>query len=158
MLKNTDVARFISSLLPSALKHNRVHRALVTFNAACINDFISQSKVLDEGTVAFLLPALLEPLQVDQEFVTECVVCVPSATYILMLTAFQLGAYFLLSRFSQKVEISVLAIKPIVGAMAGAAPYVPTRQFLTAIIAILLPQERQERFSGKTSKRILALP
>src|SRR6266478_1312244 len=106
MLKNTDVARFITSLLPSALKHNRVHRALVTFNAACINDFITRSKVLDQGTVAFLLPALLEPLQVDQGFAEESVVCVPSVAYLLTLTALQLGTYFLLSRFSQKVEVS----------------------------------------------------
>ena len=63
MLRNTDVARFVASLLPSAVKTNRLHRVLLMFNAACLHDFITKSKSLDEGTVAFLLPALLEPLE-----------------------------------------------------------------------------------------------
>src|SRR4030081_3796316 len=72
MIKNTDVARFISSLLPLSLKHNYIHRTLVAFNAACLDDFMSKSKSLDEGTVAYLLPAILQPLQtVDHEFAQE---------------------------------------------------------------------------------------
>jgi hypothetical protein len=63
MLKNTDVARFVVALLPNALKSDHVHRTLLAFNAASLHDFILRSKSLDEGTVAFLLPALLEPLQ-----------------------------------------------------------------------------------------------
>lgn len=63
MLRNTDLARFVASLMPSAVKKNRVHRVLLMFNAACVHDFIIRNKSLDEGTVAFLLPALLEPLE-----------------------------------------------------------------------------------------------
>ena len=63
MLQNTDVARFVASLMPSAIKKNCVHRVLLMFNAACVHDFITRNKSLDEGTVAFLLPALLEPLE-----------------------------------------------------------------------------------------------
>ena len=58
-----DFARFVASLMPSAVKKSRVHRVLLMFNAACLHDFITKSKSLDEGTVAFLLPALLEPLE-----------------------------------------------------------------------------------------------
>jgi U3 small nucleolar RNA-associated protein 10 len=63
MLRNSDLARFVTSLLPSAIKGGYAHRALLAFNAASLHDFIVHSKVLDEGTVAYLLPALLEPLQ-----------------------------------------------------------------------------------------------
>ena len=63
MLKNTDVARFVTSLLPSALASGHVHRTLLVFNAATLHDYIVHSKTLDEGTVAFLLPAFLESLQ-----------------------------------------------------------------------------------------------
>ncbi|KAM6493306.1 hypothetical protein JOM56_011440 [Amanita muscaria] len=143
MIKNTDVARFISSLLPSSLKHNHVHRTLVAFNAACLDDFINRSKSLDEGTVAYLLPAILQPLQtVDHEFAQESI----------------LGSYLLLARFSQKVRISSAAIKVIINAITDAAEHVSARQFLTAAIAILSPQEEQERFSRKASKRILEIP
>ncbi len=63
MLRNTDVARFVTSLLPSALKENRVHRVLLAFNAATVHEFVSRSKTLDEGTMAYILPAILEPLE-----------------------------------------------------------------------------------------------
>lgn len=67
MIQNSDVARFVTSLLPNAIKGAFVHRALVAFNAACLHDFILGSKTLNEGTLAHLLPALLEPLQTRSE-------------------------------------------------------------------------------------------
>ncbi len=63
MLKNTDLARFVTALLPIALKKGVVHPVLIAFNAATLHDFIKRSKSLNEGTVAYLVPALLEPLQ-----------------------------------------------------------------------------------------------
>ncbi|KAF8626030.1 hypothetical protein AX15_005120 [Amanita polypyramis BW_CC] len=142
MLRNTDVIRFVASLLPSAIKMNRVHRVLLMFNAACLYDFITRSKSLDEGTVSFLLPALLEPLlSANHDLLTDSI----------------LGTYVLLAAFSQKCHISALAMKTITGAMSRAAPHVSTRQFLTAIIAVCEPQEEQEEFSGKASKFILEL-
>jgi len=63
MSKNSDVARFITSLLPDAIRGGGyTHHTLLAFNAACLHDFIVHSKTLDEGTLAFLLSALLEPL------------------------------------------------------------------------------------------------
>ncbi|KAF8630264.1 hypothetical protein AX17_005450 [Amanita inopinata Kibby_2008] len=143
MLRNTDVARFVTSLLPFAIKENRVHRVLLTFNAATLHDFITRSKNMNEGTVAFLLPALLEPLQ--------------SATHRLLEDSI-LGTYVLLAAFSQKCLISASALKTIISAMTSGAAHVSTRQFLTATIAVCAPQDQQERFSEKTSKAILRLP
>lgn len=65
MLRNGDVARFVASLLPLALKKDRLHRVLLAFNAATMHEFITRSKSLDEGTIAYILPALLDPL--DEE-------------------------------------------------------------------------------------------
>lgn len=76
MLKNTDVARFVASLLPTAMKGGYSHRVLLAFNAASLHDFIMRSSQLDEGTVAYLLPALLEPLR-NASRVKDAVVCTP---------------------------------------------------------------------------------
>jgi len=74
MLRNSDVTRFILSLLPSALKENRSHRVLLVFNAATLHEFISRSKTLAEGTMACILPALLEPLEVKSEASLDAIV------------------------------------------------------------------------------------
>lgn len=71
MLRNGDVARFVASLLPEALKEDREHRTLLAFNAATLHEFIKRSKVLDEGTLAYLLPSILEPLQKRSENVSK---------------------------------------------------------------------------------------
>lgn len=63
MLKNQDLARFVVALLPTAIKKGLTHHVLLAFNAATLHDFIKRSKTINEGTVAYLLPALLEPLQ-----------------------------------------------------------------------------------------------
>ena len=63
MLRNSDLARFVTSLLPTAIKNGVSHRVLLAFNAATLHEFITRSKGLDEGTMAYLLPALLAPLQ-----------------------------------------------------------------------------------------------
>ena len=63
MPKNQDVTRFVVSLLPTAIKKGLIHHVLLAFNAATVHDFIKRSKTINEGNVAYLLPALLEPLQ-----------------------------------------------------------------------------------------------
>lgn len=77
MLRNTELARFVTSLLPRAIKNGFSHRVLLAFNAATLHEFITRSKVLDEGTIAYLLPALLEPLQQN--------LSIPSEDYVVRL-------------------------------------------------------------------------
>jgi len=81
MLKNSDLVRFVVSLLPNALKKQKkakpqVHRTLVVFNAVVLGEFIRRCElfsgrggngrkakgVLDEGMIGMLLQALVEPL------------------------------------------------------------------------------------------------
>lgn len=63
MHDNTDLARFVAGLLPAAIKGGYYHNTLVIFNAATMHDFILDSKKIDEGTAAFVLPALVQPMQ-----------------------------------------------------------------------------------------------
>lgn len=67
MLKNSDIARIITNLLPSTLKNGGAgtHKALVIFHTGVLLDFIARSQELDEGTTAFLLAASLEVLQIE---------------------------------------------------------------------------------------------
>jgi len=67
MLKDSDLARFVSSLLPTAIKKGQVHSTIIAFNAATLHDFIKRGKSINEGTLAHILPALLEPLHQNQK-------------------------------------------------------------------------------------------
>ncbi|KAG6888637.1 hypothetical protein C0992_007989 [Termitomyces sp. T32_za158] len=141
MLRNTDVSRFVTSLLPSALKEKRSHRVLLAFNAACLHDFISRSKALDEGTVAYLLPALLEPLQSTP----------PIKDAIL-------GSYVLLAALSHKCRIAPAALSVILNAMTTCAENVVPQQYISAILSVCEPQDELEGFSKATVQAILRIP
>ncbi|KXN83997.1 U3 small nucleolar RNA-associated protein 10 [Leucoagaricus sp. SymC.cos] len=142
MLRNTDVARFITSLLPSALKENRSHRVLLAFNAATLHEFIFRSKALSEGTMAYLLPALLEPLEKKRDALRDAV----------------LGSFILLSALSQKCELSASALKVIIGSMASCTSVIATKQFISATIAVCEPQTELDSLSSSTIKTIFQLP
>jgi U3 small nucleolar RNA-associated protein 10 len=63
MVRNVAVARFVASALPKAVKDRTVHRVLAAFHTAALFEYISRIKSPDDGVMAFLLPAMLEPLQ-----------------------------------------------------------------------------------------------
>ena len=72
MCKDLDLARFIASLLTSALDKGRVHRSLVAFSTGTLAEYISRLKKIDEGVLAILLPSCIrmvegidDPLQKD---------------------------------------------------------------------------------------------
>lgn len=142
MLRNSDVARFVASLLPSAIKEGSVHRVQLAFNAATLHEFIKRSKSLDEGTLAYLIPALLEPLQQKTPAPTKDAI---------------LGSYILLAALSQKYQIAAPALKVIVGGMARCAHQVSTKQFLGSLVAVCEPQSELECFSDKTIKALLRI-
>jgi U3 small nucleolar RNA-associated protein 10 len=163
MLRNPDASRSITSLLPNAIKGGYAHRTLLAFNAASLHDFILRSKTLDAGTVAYLLPALLEPLQNHSSEVNfslkDSIVRSFSSTRHACSGNFpQLGSYILLSALSQKCHLTPKAVKAIIGAMAGCAHQVETRQFINAAISVCEPQAELDHFSNSTVKHILRLP
>lgn len=140
MLRNSDVARFVTSLLPSAMKDGFSHRVMLAFNAACLHDFILRSRALDEGTLAYLLPALLQPLQHTPN--------VRDAT---------LGSYILISALSKKIQFTPHALKTIISSMTSCAQNVSPTQFTNALLAVCEPQPALERFSEGTVKGIILI-
>lgn len=85
MHQNVDVARFVSSLLPTAIEHNYVHRTLVAFYVGAMLDFVGKSKKLDDSVLAFLLPAMLVPLQAEGKSNKELTVSRVRISYRLQL-------------------------------------------------------------------------
>lgn len=120
MKRNSEVARKITQLLPDALKGgDLVYRTLVAFNAATLHDFISTTKTFDEGTLAYLIPALLEPLQNATE--KEAI----------------LGSYILLSTLSHKANsLSPTAVKSLLVSIIGCAEAVQVTQTVNALVSV----------------------
>jgi U3 small nucleolar RNA-associated protein 10 len=63
MVQDTDLARFVSSLLPNAHQGGYSHRALLAFNIGVMHEYIIKSKILDESIVGFVVNALVEALK-----------------------------------------------------------------------------------------------
>ncbi|KAF8901036.1 armadillo-type protein [Gymnopilus junonius] len=143
MLKNTDLTRFVTSLLPVAIKKGLGHRVLLAFNAATLHEFIKRSKSLDEGTMAFLLPALLKPLQQKPKKLVKDAV---------------LGSYILLASLSQKCDFAPAALRAIVAAMASSAHVARADQFMKSLIAVCEAQDELDEFTDGTLKALLRMP
>ncbi|PPQ90282.1 hypothetical protein CVT25_013107 [Psilocybe cyanescens] len=140
MLKNSDLARFVISLLPVAVKKGLGHHVLFAFNAATLYDFIKRSKSMSEGTMAYLLPGLLEPLQQKGKKLVKDGV---------------LGSYILLATLSTRCELSSSALKAIVGVMSACAHAVQGNQFVSSLIAICKAQPEVEKFTDGTLSAML---
>ena len=63
MLRNTEVTRFVASLLPKAVHDDYVHQTLVAFHTGVLLEYIARSDDIEEGIIVLLLPTMLEPLQ-----------------------------------------------------------------------------------------------
>ncbi|KAH7920221.1 hypothetical protein BV22DRAFT_1199044 [Leucogyrophana mollusca] len=152
MISNSDVARFVSSLLPDAIRGAYSHRALLGFSTATMHDYLSSHSRFDEGTLAFVLPALMGPLQ---------------ALHGDLNTT--LGSYVLLSTLSHKTPLSSAAVSAIITTMANAAAHrgkqpasmggqVPAAHFVKAAVAICSPQEDAISFHPSTGNLCLKTP
>ncbi|THU93396.1 hypothetical protein K435DRAFT_779869 [Dendrothele bispora CBS 962.96] len=153
MIQNTDVARFIATLLPRAIKHQNgkrtgvsvAHSTLVAFNAATLHDFICRSKTIEdgeEGISAFVLAALVEePLMNRKNASRESI----------------LGSYALLAALSHKCSLTPVALKTIVVAMSNCARQVGATQFVNAVVSVCEPQDQMEDLPDSTVKTILRI-
>ncbi|KAJ6578862.1 hypothetical protein DFH09DRAFT_980162 [Mycena vulgaris] len=143
MLKNSDATRFVVNLLPTAIKGNCSHHTLLAFNAATIHDYLTRTKALDEGTLAHLLPALLEPLQTRSDAVAKDAI---------------LGSYILISALTQVCQLTALALKTVINTMSSSARRVATKQFVNAVVSVCEAQEQLDTFTDGTGKSVLRLP
>ncbi|KAF9021672.1 hypothetical protein BDZ89DRAFT_1137818 [Hymenopellis radicata] len=141
MLKNTEVTRFITNLLPSALKAGSSHRTLLAFNAATLHDYLAHKKDLDDGTVAHILPALLEPLHKRSDAPKDAV----------------LGSYILLAALSHKCQFSADALKTIVSAMINSAKRVSAKQFINAVVSVVEAQDELQELPKKHITTLLRI-
>ncbi|KAJ7756261.1 hypothetical protein B0H16DRAFT_696293 [Mycena metata] len=142
LLKNSDATRFIVNLLPTAIKANRSHHTLLAFNAATIHDYLTRTKSLDEGTLAHLLPALLEPLQNRSDGIAKDAI---------------LGSYVLLSALAQVCQLAPSALKIVITAMANCARRVATKQFVNAVVSVCAAQEQLDTLSDGMARTVLRL-
>ncbi|KAJ7146113.1 hypothetical protein C8R44DRAFT_600928 [Mycena epipterygia] len=142
MLKNSDATRFTVNLLPTAIKGNCSHHTLLAFNAATIHDYLTRTKALDEGTLAYLLPAVLEPLQNRSDAVTKDAI---------------LGSYILISALAQVCQLTALALKTIINSMANSARRVATKQFVNAVVSVCEAQQQLDTFTDGVGKSVLRL-
>ncbi|KAF9034474.1 hypothetical protein BDZ89DRAFT_1158021 [Hymenopellis radicata] len=141
MLKNTEVTRFITGLLPSALTGGSSHRTLLAFNAATLHDYLAHKKEIDDGTVAHILPALLEPLHKRSDAPKDAV----------------LGSYILLAALSHKCRFSADALKTIVSAMINSAKRVSAKQFINAVVSVVEAQDELQALPKKNITTLLRI-
>ncbi|KDQ54552.1 hypothetical protein JAAARDRAFT_135194 [Jaapia argillacea MUCL 33604] len=146
MLRNVDLARFATSLLSHSLKNGHCHRTLVVFHTSVVLDYIVRSKHLDEGTMAFLLPSILEPLQQSASVKSS------------LQKDVVLGNYVVLSALSQKCTFSPSALNTILYIMTSTAHQVAPKQYLHAAISVCSPQQELEELSGSVIEGVLSLP
>ncbi|KAJ7630018.1 hypothetical protein DFH06DRAFT_704991 [Mycena polygramma] len=142
MLKNSDATRFVVNLLPAAIKANLTHHTLLAFNAATLHDYLTRTKALDEGTLAHLLPALLEPLQHRSDVIVKDAV---------------LGSYILLSALAQVCQLTSIALRTVISAMSNCARRVATRQFINAVLSVCEAQEQLDTLTDGAARSILRL-
>lgn len=162
MVRNVAVARFVASALPKAVKDRTAHHALVAFHTAVLFEYISRTKAPDDSVLAFLLPAMLEPLQhnATQAGTKDVVVSAPPhfLPWLEILNPLQLSSYVLLSALSQKVVLQGPAIKVILSAMASGSSKVAPQQFVNAALSVLSPQDQLDDLPDAFVRVVLELP
>ncbi|EJD43874.1 hypothetical protein AURDEDRAFT_185221 [Auricularia subglabra TFB-10046 SS5] len=127
MRKTTAVSRFVASIHPGTVTANCSSDTVVSFNASVLLDFFAgaDAHVLNEETLAFLLPALVLPLMQDK-----------SSQSCLM------GSLLLLAALSQKCRLTADALRTILKSVVKAKRVVAPSQLQATLVAICGPQEQ----------------
>ncbi|KIY65181.1 hypothetical protein CYLTODRAFT_357230 [Cylindrobasidium torrendii FP15055 ss-10] len=142
MGKNIELVRFVSELLPTALKAGLSYRTLVAFHAGALHDYFASVKTLSEGVAAIVLPSLVEPLHKQKEVSTDTI----------------LASYILLATLSHKVELTPAAMKAILKTMTLAADRVSAKHYLGSLVSVCEPQDELQHLSSEEVERIVSVP
>ncbi|EKM52689.1 uncharacterized protein PHACADRAFT_101069 [Phanerochaete carnosa HHB-10118-sp] len=163
MLKptNTDLARFVGSLLPSTINATSaaaVHRALVAFHTGTLMDFVKRmrdlrSGPLDEETLAWVLPAAMKPLQACTELEVE-------SAKDALVSEVVLSSYLLLSALAHTCPLSSKALSAILKTASSCAPRVSPKQLIRTLASICASQELSavSPLSKTVVKTVMRLP
>ncbi|KAI0063355.1 ARM repeat-containing protein [Artomyces pyxidatus] len=144
MLRDVEVARFVASLLTRALQEQFAHRTMAAFHTGILLEYIARSKTLEDGVIAFLLPALLQPLRVAGE----------KQLSGALNRELILSSYVLLSALSQKCVLEPSALKIIVSVMSYCADKASPKQFLNAVVSVLSPQTQLDSLPSPLNEAI----
>lgn len=127
MRKTTSVARFVASIHPDTVKAGCSSDAVISFNASVFLDFFAaaDARVLNEETLAFLLPALVLPL--TQGKVSQ---------------SCMMGSLLLLAALSQKCRLTTDALRSVIKSVVKAKRAVAPSQLQATLVAICGPQEQ----------------
>ncbi|THH02630.1 hypothetical protein EW145_g6726 [Phellinidium pouzarii] len=155
MLKERELARYVVGLLPEALTTSggiNAHRTLICFNTAVLLEYVTRvdKRDLDAAALAFVLPALMEPLKVANSIVTQT-----------LLKDGILGSYVLLSALSHKCMFNASALNAAVSSMVHSAftsSVIEAAQLVTALVSFLGAQETLDKFQANIIDEFIALP
>lgn len=89
MQASTPFARYVSSLLPNAIKGGYAHRALVGFNIGVMHAYILGCGVLDEGVMTLVVSALMDVLKDGED--VNLIVGFPHSTVRLYSDLYLVG-------------------------------------------------------------------
>ncbi|KAG8937752.1 snoRNA-binding rRNA-processing protein utp10, partial [Tulasnella sp. 419] len=117
MVKDSDLARLVTSVLPSAIEENNLYPALVNFNTSVTVEYIMQLTRIDEGLLAFTLPAITSSLVLRGN------------------KEAMLGSFVILGSLSRKVQLKPKVIEAVTTVMINALSQVEEHQLLAALIA-----------------------
>ncbi|KAH7099410.1 armadillo-type protein [Auriculariales sp. MPI-PUGE-AT-0066] len=134
MRKTIEIARFVAGIVPAALRQDCISDALVSFNASVWLDYFASidSRVLNDETMAFILPAFFVPLKHT----------IPTQNTVM-------GSLLLLAAMSQKCTLSADALGTILSSIAKAKRLVSPVQLITTFVAVCGPQDELAKLSSK---------
>ena len=135
-----------------------IHRALIAFHVGMLMDFVKRMRdvcagPLDEGTLAWVLPAAAEPLQVCAGLEVE-------SSKDSLVSEVILSSYLLLSAVAHTCPLSSKALSMILKTISSCAPRVSPKQFIRTLASICAAQEPSlvSPLSKTVIKTVLRLP
>lgn len=144
MIKKTDLARFVVSLLPSALRTSSimVHRSLVAFSTGVAAEYITRHPKIDEGAIAFVLPA--------------CIAMMESAGFPSAKDAALAGA-ILLASLSHRCQLTQAALESILTSVTRARDVIGETRAMQTVVSVLSPQEQLSSLPSGVTREIIRM-
>lgn len=150
MINRLDLARFVVSLLPNALEINNsaaatalvVHRSLVAFSTGVLAEYITRHPKIDEGIIAFVLPA--------------CISMIEASGFVGAKDVTLAGA-ILLASLSHRCFLTPAALEAILGSVTGAKSVIGDTRTMQTVVSILSPQAQLSSLPSSVTREIIRM-
>ncbi|KAF8335871.1 uncharacterized protein EI90DRAFT_3152860 [Cantharellus anzutake] len=144
MCHSLDLARFVASLLTTALDEGQAHRSLVAFSTGTLAEYIARLPKIDEGIVAILFPSIVRMVEGTEGPLQRDVV---------------LAGAILISALSHRCQLTVPALVNVCTLLLKRQNIIGGTRVLQTIIAVLGPQEEMRTSDfQRIAKRLIVLP